>query len=103
MLEALEGYVKKSLKYSEDLATLFADKMEAPTVSMPMDPGKDPSKTAEMIWAEEVKEYVKRTRTLRSNLATIHAVIWGQCSEAMKAKVKSLDDYKAKTVDNDCF
>ena len=102
-LEALEGYVKKSLKYSEDLATLFADKMEAPTVSMPMDPGKDPSKTAEMIWAEEVKEYVKRTRTLRSNLATIHAVIWGQCSEAMKAKVKSLDDYKAKTVDNDCF
>jgi len=102
-LEALEGHVKKTLKYSEDLATLFSDDMSVPTVSMPEDPGKDPSKTAEMIWAEEVKEYVKRTRTLKSNLATIHAVIWGQCSEAMRAKVKSLDDYKTKTNENDCY
>ena len=77
--------------------------MAAPTLSMPTDPGKEPNKTEEMIWAEEVKEYVKRTRILKGKLATIHAVIWGQCSEAMKAKVKSHNDYKAKAADNDCF
>lgn len=33
-LEALEAYVKKSLKYSEDLAVLFAETMAAPTIEM---------------------------------------------------------------------
>jgi hypothetical protein len=102
-VEALEGYVKKTLKYSEDLAPLFAESMAVPTLDMPDDPGETPSKTAEMIWAEEVKEYVKRTRALKSNLATIHAVIWGQCSEAMKSKVKSHSDYKINAANNDCF
>lgn len=102
-IEALEGYVKITLRFSEDLAPLFADNMEVPMVAMPEDPGDNPGKTAEMIFAEEVKEYVKRTRTLKSNLATIHAVIWGQCSEAMKAKIKAHDDYKDKSAANDCF
>ena len=102
-LEALEAYAKKSLKYSEDLAMLFADKMAEPKIEMPTDPGGSPTKTQEMIYNEEVKEYVKRARTLKSNMATIHAVIWGQCSEAMKAKVKSMDTYKEKAEANDCF
>ena len=102
-VEALEGYVKKTLKYSEDLAPLFAENMKVPTLTMPEEPGTEAGKTAEMIFTEEIKEYVKRTRTLKSNLATLHAVIWGQCSEAMKAKVKSHDSYKDRSVENDCF
>jgi hypothetical protein len=102
-VEALEGYVKKSLKFSEDLAPLFATNMIAPTVAMPAEPGVDPTRTEEMIWTEEVKEYVKRTRELRSNLASAHAVIWGQCSEAMRAKIKSLNGYAERTAENDCL
>jgi hypothetical protein len=55
-----------------------------------------------LIWAEEVKEYVKRSRQLRSNLATVYAVAWGQCSKAMKAKLKSLDEHTRRSADNDC-
>lgn len=50
-----------------------------------------------------MKEYVKRNRTLSSNLAALHAVIWGQCSEAMKAKIKSHDDYKSKSDAYNCL
>ena len=55
-----------------------------------------------MIFAEEVKEYVKRTRTLKSNLATIFAVAWGQCSDAMKARVKTHSGYEEMSLANDC-
>jgi hypothetical protein len=102
-LEALESYVKKSLKYSEDMSTLFAETMATPKVGMPVDPGSSATKTEEMIYTEEVKEYVKRARTLKSNMATVYAVVWGQCSEAMKAKVKSLAGYKEKAEANDCY
>jgi hypothetical protein len=36
-------------------------------------------------------------------MATIHAVIWGQCSEAMKAKIKSLMPFARKATENDCL
>ena len=102
-LEVLDGYVRKTLKYSEDLAPLFADTMAVPMVDMPDDLDDDAGLTMKMIFAEEVKTYVKRNHTLKSNLATVYAVIWGQCSDDMKAKVKTHDDYKDKTANNDCF
>ncbi len=50
-----------------------------------------------------MKQFVKRESTLVSNMVTIHAVAWGQCSEAMKARLKSLDGYQAKADANDCL
>jgi hypothetical protein len=35
-------------------------------------------------------------------LKTAYAVIWGQCSEAMKAKLTSLDDFETKSHESDC-
>jgi hypothetical protein len=43
-----------------------------------------------MIFKEEIKEYVNRLRGMKDNMATIQAVVWGQCSESMKSKVKSI-------------
>jgi hypothetical protein len=105
-VEALESYVKKNLTFSEDLSNLFAEEMKEPVITEPADPTADakvPTKLQEMVYVEQVKGYVKRLTALQSNLGTVHAVIWGQCSEAMKAKIKSLKEYKAKTETNDCF
>ena len=46
--------------------------------------------------------YCTRTDYLDSNLKTVYAVIWGQCSEAVKAKVTSLDDFETKSHKCDC-
>jgi hypothetical protein len=95
-LEALESYVKKSLKYSEDLASLFAESMATPKIDKPGEPDASATETDKMIHIEEVREYVKRARTLKSNAATVYAVAWGQCSEAMKAKIKSITGSRTK-------
>jgi hypothetical protein len=80
-LEALKAHVKKSLKYAEDLEPLFAATMAEPELTMPKEPGANPSRTEDMIYTEQVKQYVKRESCLTSNKADVHAVIWGQCSE----------------------
>jgi len=48
------------------------------------------------IWEKKVSAYCTRTDYLDSNLKTAYAVIWGLCSEAMKAKLTSLDDFETK-------
>jgi hypothetical protein len=75
--EALQAYVKTNLKHAEDLAPLFALAMSEPELTMPQEPGPNPSRTAEMIHIEKVKQFLKRKSTLVSNMATIRAVAWG--------------------------
>ncbi|KAI2499682.1 Reverse transcriptase (RNA-dependent DNA polymerase) [Fragilaria crotonensis] len=102
-VEALEGYGKKNLKYSEDFASLFAFEPSEPTIEKPVDLPPDHSTTDEMIWKEEIKAYVNRMGILRSNLAALFAVALGQCSDAMKAKLKLLKEYEARYKKNDCM
>jgi hypothetical protein len=102
-VKALEGYVKKNLKYAEDLAPLFATESKLPVlVEKPEKPGDNADKVDLEIWKEDIRDLSKRKGVLHGNLAAIHAVIWGQCSEAMKAKIKSLDGYDASTEADDC-
>jgi hypothetical protein len=109
-IEALQSYVKMSFKYPENLAPLFALTMAKPVTGMPREPGANPSRTEDMIYTEQVKQYVKRKSLLTSNKAATHAVIWGQCSKAMIARVKTLCarvktlcDYQDRVEANDCF
>jgi len=76
---------------------LFVLTMDTPKLTIPTEPGTNPSQTEEMIYTKKVKQFIKRETTLEGNLTTIHAVAWGQCSKAMKARVKSFDHYQCKT------
>jgi hypothetical protein len=102
-LEALQGYVKKNLKFADDLAPLFATTMTNPAIVRPTNEGVPGDPTDDMIFKEEIKEYVNRLRGMKDNMATIQAVLWGQCSESMKSKVKSIDGYDDRATANDCF
>ncbi|KAI2506456.1 hypothetical protein MHU86_7971 [Fragilaria crotonensis] len=55
-LEALEAYVKKNLKFAEDMTALFADEMEEPQLELPteLDPGA--SIVEKAIWDEELRD-----------------------------------------------
>jgi hypothetical protein len=80
-IEALDAYAKnKNLSYTADLSPIFAATMTEPKIERPVTIEEGADKLDEMIFAEEVKEYFKRTQSLKSNLATIYAVAWGQCS-----------------------
>jgi hypothetical protein len=64
--------------------------MVNPTVMRPTNKGVPGDQPTDMIFKEEIKEYVDRLRGMKDNMATIQAVVWGQCSESMKSKVKSI-------------
>ena len=102
-LEALDQYVKKNLQCPEqDLTPLFTDSIGMLTLDKPKDIEKDAEEVDKAIWNEEIKEYVRRKRELRSNMVATFAVAWSQCLDAMKAKIKNIDEYKTKSSDNDC-
>ena len=95
-VEALAGYIAKNLKFHGDLTPLVKDLTE-PTIEMPDDltPDEEDSPLLKALWNKKVDAYSKRLSYLDSNLKTVYSVIWGQCSETMKAKLKAHDDFEA--------
>ena len=94
-LEALHAYTKKELK-TTDLGSLFGTTPTLPTIPKPAKPDDKADELEQLILREEIKQYVSRVKHLQSDMAALHSVTWGQCSEALKAKIKSLPDYQAK-------
>ncbi|KAI2493502.1 hypothetical protein MHU86_21052 [Fragilaria crotonensis] len=71
-VDALQGYCMKNLRFSEDLADLFADPMIEPQ-KLPLDnPGNNATKPQEALWTAKVKTYSKQIDTLQSILAATH-------------------------------
>ena len=70
-LEALEAYTRKTLKFAEDLAQLFAEEMEAPVLDLPTALDDDASEVEKAIWAEELREFVQRKGIFKGNLALV--------------------------------
>jgi hypothetical protein len=95
-LEALGEYAAKNLKYPKDLQSLFREEMTKPSLVEPSDLPDKASKKAEIIWVSNMKSFARRLEELQSNLTTLYAVIWGQCSEAMRNKHRALDEYESK-------
>ena len=42
------------------------------------------------VYQEKVKNFVKRKSTLQDNMSKMYSLLWGQCSEPMRAKVKAM-------------
>jgi hypothetical protein len=102
-LEALGEYAFKNLKYPENLKSIFIDPMTAPKIDMPEELPATATKRTEVIWEASVKAYARRSDELESNLTTLYAVIWGQCSDAMRNKIRALDDYDTESLKNNCI
>lgn len=108
-VKALESHVKKTMKNPEDLASLFAPQPSLPVLTKPPKPlalsGKvdNPPDEGDLeVWKQDLRELSKRKQVLRGNMAAIHAVVRGQCSKAMKAKLRSLASYEEKTREDNC-
>ena len=68
--------------------------MAEPVLQKPsaLEPGYDEVDKA--IWDQDIKEFSRRRSVFRNNLAAVQAIILGQCSEAMKDKLKSYPNFK---------
>jgi hypothetical protein len=99
----LGQYASKQLQYSGDLDSLFNNmgNIKTPILKEPEDVGLDATSIQKQISAEKVKVFVQQTLILKNNLKAMYAVIWGQCSENMQNKVKTLEGFKDAQSNND--
>lgn len=101
-VEILGEYIAKNLKYPGDMTALTKD-LTKPVLAMPNSLSeKETDLLLIEIWKKQVAQYCVRVEYLESNLKTTYAVIYGQCSEPMKAKLKSLDHFDERNRACDC-
>ncbi len=89
-IEVMGEYTAKTCKRAADVVGLFKS-FEVPEIPPPkvFNRVNNTSTLAYAIWTKEVDAYVNRMGHQEDSLKAIYAVAWGQCSEAMKAKLKS--------------
>ena len=67
--------------------------LEHVTFKVPGDPASGATRTEIRIWEKQVDEYVKYDLQYQENIRELYDLVWGQCSEAMRTKVRSNPDY----------
>ena len=90
--EEIEDYVGRSYKYGGDIKWSL-ENLEKYNIDEPEDLPDDHTNTQELIWKKRVEEYVKRDIALTENLKTVYSLVWGQCTDILKAKLEALTVY----------
>ncbi len=87
-------YVGSKYEYGGDIRGAI-EKGELPTIAKPRDPPTKTTKTDQRIWEKQVDQYVKRSGILEENVRKAYSLIYGQCTEALRAKLEAHPDFKA--------
>lgn len=93
-------YVGRTYKFGND-AKLAIEHLGTPIFAIPPDPAEDAGRSDIRIWEKEIDDYVRRKNTFTENMKSAFSVVWGQCSDAIKAKLEALDDYETFSIDAD--
>jgi hypothetical protein len=88
-MEELRNYVGLHFKHHPADIKKMMKLMQDVDIVQPTDPPAVSSETTKQIWQQEVKMYCEQVKTCKQNKCALYSVIWGQCSEAMQAKIKS--------------
>ena len=77
--------------------------LEEPKIDVPQLPSVQRLLTAleETVLAEETKQYIKDKQNVGTDIASLYAVTWGQCSRLMQHKLNSLKKYEDMDKPND--
>jgi hypothetical protein len=70
-----------------------------PVMIVPADPPEGAPRSIERMWEKKIDEFVKREPALEENLRTFYTLVWGQCSEVVRAQSEVLDSYGAMSED----
>jgi Reverse transcriptase (RNA-dependent DNA polymerase) len=80
---------------------LAIERLEPPIFTVPPDPSATATKSETRIWEKRVDEFVKRESTLEANMTSTYSIVWGQCTDVMRAKLEALDDHDQIAGSND--
>jgi hypothetical protein len=93
MVKEIATYISSTYKYGAD-AKITMETLAHPTLNKPMDPHAEASQMQCCIWEKRVNEFVKREINLEENIKWIYLLAWGQCTDALHAKLEVLPTYE---------
>jgi Zinc knuckle len=98
-------YVGRTLSYGNDIANAITN-LRLPTIVEPPEPVPTPpattlSKAQDKIFEKQIVEYCKRIAQLEENVKKVFAIVWGQCSEALREKLRALPNFTQMQSDGD--
>ena len=83
MIEALERYCNKTLRFPGDIMSLYQDLTLPVLVDLDIPPTEANNPAKLLVWQEKKKSFLKKEQVLEDNLRDIFSVIWGQCSTSI--------------------
>ena len=87
-------YVGKEYKQGFEVK-IGVETLTTPTLATPGNPPTNATSTETRIWEKQVDLYVKKLDQLESDVHALYSLVWGQCTDAMHAKVESATGYAA--------
>jgi hypothetical protein len=93
-------YVGSNFKYGSDFS-LAIENLAVTTLVEPADSADNATKTQIRMWEKKVDEFLKHDTYLEENLKTVHSLVWGQCTEVMRQKVKATKYFKTLSANRD--
>ena len=96
----IANYVGTTYKYGNDVK-LAVSTLRTPSFTEPSDPPEGASKSKLKIWETKISDYCKRESYLEENLKTLYSLVWGQCTDLIRARIEALDAHKQMFEDGD--
>jgi hypothetical protein len=98
-------YVESNYKYGND--TKWAIKsLTKTTLKLPAPPSVGADASERRVWEKEIDSFmrereqkeidsfVRKKGLLQENLNTIYSLMWGQCTDSIKARTEALDEHE---------
>jgi hypothetical protein len=88
--------------YSGD-ARMAVESLLLPVFTYPSDPVSGASETDKRKWQMRVDSTVMKEDRFEENLKNVYSLIWGQCTDALRAKLEARGNYLRMKVDYDAI
>ena len=88
----ISEYVGREYSHGGDIRLTVLNQAR-PTLTEPSDPAENATRTQVRIWERKCDAFVRREEALEENIKKAYALVYGQCTEAMRARVESAPGY----------
>jgi Reverse transcriptase (RNA-dependent DNA polymerase)/Zinc knuckle len=92
-LKEVADYVGRTYKYGGAVRRAV-ESLEEQTFDLPPDPPDGATFGEQRLWEKAVDEVAKKQGLYEQNLMTLFALVWGQCSDALREKLRSKTEYE---------
>ena len=91
-VEKIGTYVGKEFEHGADIKRVV-DNLRKPDLGTIADPAPGANRYEIRKWEKKVDEHIKRENCLDRNIAKLYNLVWGQCTQAMQAEMKTYDNW----------